>query len=150
MTKKPKKLTSKKVTSTSMWACIRNSDPGFPRCFVVFPHFSLVFPSNFKKCPDPERNSHISYHTAEVYGFLLSEYFQNLPGNYPTVDGQNFASILTQKFWTSFAHIFGIRCLQGDTRTFSQASRWFLAYVFRGILTFKRENLREKIEKLIF
>ena len=45
---------------------IRNSDPGFPRCFVVFPYFSLVSPGNFKKFPDPERNLHISYHTAEL------------------------------------------------------------------------------------
>ena len=65
-----------------------------------------------------------------------------------TVDGKNFAKILTQNFWTSFAQIFGIRCLPGDTRTFSQASRRFLAYVFQGILTFKRKNLPEKFRKI--
>ena len=61
---------------------------------------------------------------------------------------KNFANILTQFFGTSFAQIFGIRCLPGVARTFSQASRRFLAYVFQGILTFKRKNLAEKIRKL--
>ena len=42
-----------------------------------------------------------------------------------TVDGKNFANILTQFFGTSFAQNFGIRCLPGDTRTFSQAPWWF-------------------------
>ena len=58
-----------------------------------------------------------------------------------TVDGKNFAKILTHKFWTSFAQVFCIRCLAGDTRTFSQASRRFFAYVFQEMLTFKRKNL---------
>ena len=65
----------------------------------------------------------------------------------PTVDGRNFAKILPQFFGSRFAQIFGSRCLPGDTRTFSQASRRFLAYVFQGILTFKRKHLPEKFRK---
>ena len=30
----------------------------------------MVFPSSFKKIPDPGRNLHISYHTADPYGDL--------------------------------------------------------------------------------
>ena len=44
---------------------IRNSDPGFPTVFIVFPQFSLPFTSKSKKNPDPERKLRISDHTAE-------------------------------------------------------------------------------------
>ena len=46
---------------------IRNSDPGFPGFFLVFPYFSLDFPSILKNNPDPRRNLRISHHTADPY-----------------------------------------------------------------------------------
>ena len=51
---------------------------------------------------------------------------------------------MSQKNWASFAQIFGIRCLSGDTRTFFQASRSCLAYICRGVLMFKREKPTRK------
>ena len=67
---------------------------------------------------------------------------------YTSVDGWNLARILTPNCWTSFAQMFSIRCLPGGAKTFSQASRRFLAYVFQGILTFKRTNLPGKFRNI--
>ena len=44
---------------------IRHLDSRFLRFFLVFRTFSMGFPLNPKKFPDPGRNLHISYHTAE-------------------------------------------------------------------------------------
>ena len=65
----------------------------------------------------------------------------------PIVDGRNFAKMLTQFFGSSFAQIFGIRCLPGDTRTFSQASTRFLAYNFRGVRGPRGKNQPEETQK---
>ena len=62
--------------------------------------------------------------------------------------GRKIAIIFTRNFWTSFDHIFSIRCLPGVARTFAQASRRFLAYVFLGILTFRRKHLLDKFRKI--
>ncbi len=51
---------------------IRNSDPGFLICFLLFPCFFLAFPGKFKKFPDPGRIAHISYHTAEPYSIIMT------------------------------------------------------------------------------
>ncbi len=39
--------------------------------------------------------------------------------NVHTVDGRHFTNMLSKVLRTSLAHFFGIRCLPGDTRTFS-------------------------------
>ena len=45
----------------------RNSDPGFLGFTLFFHCFSLAFPAQSKKCPDPGRNLHIYHHAAEPY-----------------------------------------------------------------------------------
>ena len=45
----------------------RNWDPGFLIVLLVFACFSLAFPGQPKKNPEPGQNLHISYHTAEPY-----------------------------------------------------------------------------------
>ena len=47
---------------------IRNSNPEFPGFDIVFPYVDKDFS---KHLPDPGRNLHISYHTAEPYYFYL-------------------------------------------------------------------------------
>ena len=61
--RKNKMLTTKKLTTTLMWAC-KKFRSWMLLCFMCFPYISLDFPGNLKKNPDPGWKWSLSYHTA--------------------------------------------------------------------------------------